>query len=103
MEIVSDACWQASGGHLGEAAQKQLLEANEDKTGEKMWQWLQETKRSRFLVLWMKEFMVRILPMAMGWLPKQLHVVRVIEDFEGPLVILSGVYTLLQLLIYLRK
>ena len=42
MEIVIDAFWQAFVGQLGEAAQKQLLEANEDEKGEKMWQWLQE-------------------------------------------------------------
>ena len=42
LRCVVDAFWEAYTGQLGEAAQKQLLEAGEDPTGEKIWQWLTE-------------------------------------------------------------
>ena len=39
---VIDAFWRAYVGQLGEATQKQLAEAAEDETGEKIWSWLQK-------------------------------------------------------------
>lgn len=39
---VIDAFWEAYVGQLGELTQKQLLEAKEDETGEKIRAWLQE-------------------------------------------------------------
>ena len=42
LEGVIDAFWEAYTGQLGDAARKQLQDANADETGGKIWQWMQE-------------------------------------------------------------